>query len=89
MQPQNTAQAVIIPSVTSRLVAANGRVAALDKAIIRHEHDTAAVIRFMQTLLREHDAIDADYVVEFEDKLLALSLSTECLSLARRTAVES
>lgn len=88
MHPQNITYLADHPSPTARMITAQVQVAALDKAIIRHEHEAADVIRFLQRL-RENDAIDVDYLVEFEDKLLGLSLSTERLSLARRTAVES
>lgn len=88
------------PSRTVRLIAANGKVAALDKAVIAHEAQCKPMLRILQQLMRS-DAIDRDCLVraedggpaltfdDFENALLTVAMSLSALDVKRRTAVES
>ncbi|MGZ9830117.1 hypothetical protein ACXYTP_25345 [Tsukamurella ocularis] len=88
------------PSRTVRLIAANGKVAALDKAVIAHKSESAPMLRILEQLMRS-GAIDQDCSVpaddggpaltfdDFENALLTVAMSLSALDVKRRTAVES
>lgn len=87
------------PSMAARAIAANGKVAALDKAIIRHERDTAPAIRLLQHVLAEldqdleftaHDGGSTPITVDdVENAVLEIALAVSALTVARVAAVES
>jgi hypothetical protein len=90
----------LLPSTQSRLLKANGTVAALERAVIAHERESGPMLRILQQLMRS-DAIDRDCSVpaqdggpaltfdDFENAVLSMAMSLSVLDVKRQRAVES